>query len=896
MAEHNQEQLADDRLVPVGAQERELLADFLSRQAAAIAAAWAARRVAEAALPLVPGDPLPDDVEFQMPSLLALVEHVREGGHDMDLPAHAAWLRLWHRTATGRANIRDHFHGLRDVTVAALTDTDEIPAEAKGSLQLLLEAAVRNLRLETSEHENRYLVGEAVETRRRFEGLFETSADGIVIADLETGQVLAANRAAERLTARSRHELVGASLESIHPGLPAALAALLAAPAEGDMSVQALPVRRADGSRMVVEINAAPVDYGGRQAAQILARDVTERVRFRQELERRGEELEHQVAGQVTELERMGAFLENIINALPAELLVLDENLVVLHANSAYLARRRFSPGDVKGRHIREVFPVALMEGAGLGQHMLDTLQTGRRLRWSGYRQPTEDHSERIMDIGLDPCPGVEGQRYLLVTVEDVTERRRQLYERAILHRIAHEMLEMLSQRDLPRLLNLVLTAITAGGAVGLGFNRAFLLLVDPVHEVLSGTMGVGPEDAEDAGRVWGELSNRDTLEQFLAEYDHLPPPDQRPLHSTVLRLVFPTADTKMLPMLAAERRQAIHVMDAFADPHVPPLLREALNADEFVVAPMVVKDRIIGVAIADNSINRQRINRTDVALLTALANQAALAIDSAELREQAERRADEREEAYRKLEAMTERLVRSEALAAIGEVTAIVAHEIRNPLSTIGGFARMLLRRAQEPATVRRNAGIIAEEVAKLEQILSGLLDFSKPSRPRLRACSLYDIVDASLTAVGGRLEGAHVRVVREMAPDLPLVPVDCAQMEQVVSNLVINALDAMPDGGTVTVAARHDGDRVGLAVSDTGAGIPPQHVERIFDHFFTTKPTGTGLGLALAKKIVEDHGARLEVSSQEGAGSTFSITFVRDQSAAHAPSEVADAAKGPS
>jgi signal transduction histidine kinase len=133
-------------------------------------------------------------------------------------------------------------------------------------------------------------------------------------------------------------------------------------------------------------------------------------------------------------------------------------------------------------------------------------------------------------------------------------------------------------------------------------------------------------------------------------------------------------------------------------------------------------------------------------------------------------------------------------------------------------------------------------------------------------------------------------------MAPDLPLVPVDCHQMEQVVSNLIINALDAMPDGGTVTVAARHEGERVVLAVSDTGVGIPPQHVERIFDHFFTTKPSGTGLGLALAKKIVEDHGARLEVTSQEGAGSSFAITFILDQSATHAPSDGADAGKGPS
>ncbi|NPV45917.1 MAG: PAS domain S-box protein [Armatimonadetes bacterium] len=897
MPSERQEELADDRFVPVGLGEREKLARFLEAHGRQITQDWLARSAADEAVArpyLAEG---PDGAGEVAASLLALIEHVREGGHDMHLPAHAAWLQCWHETGMSRGNIRDHFHALRDVTLEALERTDTIGEAEKRPLRMLLEAAVRNLRLETSEYETRRLLAEAVAERQRYQGLFDTSADSIVIVDLESLEILDANPAAERLLERTRSELQGLPLRALHDDLPLILPGLLAPRPDGRTPTYNLPLRRRDGSLMVVAINATTLEYGGHRASQVLMRDITERVRFREELARRADELQEQVAGQVSELERLGTFLENIIDALPARLLVLDENLNVLHANQAYLQERRNSD-PVAGRHITEVFPRELLEDAGLLDQMRQTLETGSRLRWSAYRQPTPDHNERLLDIAIEPCPGAEGQRYLLVTLEDVTERQRQFYARLVLHHIVEAMLGV---RDVDRLVHTLLTGITAGGAVGLGFNRAVVLLADEEARLLRAEQGVGPESPEEAGRVWSELSTRLTLEQFLADYEHLPPPEQRPLRDMIERLVFPLDDKERLPALAAHSRETIHVLDAGSDPRVPPELAEALGADEFVVAPMVVQDRIIGVAIADNRITQQSIHGPDIELLTALTNQAALAIDGAIFYAQAKRRADELQEAYSKLEAATERLVRSEALAAIGEVTAIVAHEIRNPLSTIGGFARMLRRRCHEVEIVKRNARIIEEEVAKLEDILSGLLDFSKPSRPRLEACSLAEIIRASIVSTQGQRERGNFELIEQISEDLPLVPVDCHQMEQVVRNLIINALDAMPYGGKITVGARREGNQVILWVSDTGMGIPAHHLDQIFDHFFTTKPTGTGLGLALAKKIVEDHGARLEVSSEEGVGSTFSVIFNLDEGEPATPAvlsagESGDTGKGSS
>lgn len=868
------EKLTDDRLLSVARDQRRELAGFLLRQAEEITGLWEQRSAADPAF--APPQVAREQGETQAPSLLALVEHLEAAGPDVHLPAHTAWLTRWHGSGSGRANIRDHFHALRDMSMDGLQSTEQIPQAEKAALAGLLEAAVRNLRLETSEVETRHLLAEALEARRQFEGLFESAADAIVIGDLDHDSVLAANPAAAVLLGFPREQVPSLRLSNLQPDLARVVREQLDPDNPHFSRSQLLPLQSPDGLARVIEINAAAVDYYGEHAAQMFLRDVTERVRFNEELTRRADELQNQLSGQLQAVQHLQVFLDNVINALPARLLVLDETLHILHANSAYLRQRRLSKEEVEGQHISAVFPSSLLEDAGLRQAMENTLKTGDRVRWAGFRQATEEHTERILNIGLDPCPGVSGERNLLVTIEDVTERHRQLYERSILHQIVQAMLGM---RDLPRLLHAILTGITAGGAVGLGFNRALLMLADEHSGLLKAEMAVGPENAAHAGQIWSELAEHRTLSEFLTAFDRLPPPEEQPLRGLVDRLAFPLADSSILPMLAAATRETVYVMDARNDPRVPQELFDVLGADEFVVAPMVVQDKVIGVAIADNSINRQRINQTDVQLLTALANHAALAIDSARVYAQEQRRADELDDAYRKLEAATERMVRSEALAAIGEVTAIVAHEIRNPLSTIGGFGKMLQRSASNVETVKRNARIIVEEVSKLESILGELLDFTKPARPHFLSCSFRDVVEASLQAVQQRAAQRQAEIVVEVPDDLPLVPMDCGQMQQVISNLIINAVDAIPEGGTVTIRGRHADGAVQLSVSDTGQGIPASHLDQIFDTFFTTKPTGTGLGLALAKKVVEDHGATLEVASQEGVGTTLTITFTLDQ-----------------
>ena len=576
------------------------------------------------------------------------------------------------------------------------------------------------------------------------------------------------------------------------------------------------------------------------------------------------------------EMHQQSGFCERALVALPVRLIVLDADLRIVLANPAYCVPRGVAREDVEGRHIDELFPASLLDGAGLRDALRATIQSGESVQWSGYRYRTEDHDERTINVCLSRFFDDGGRPLLMVTLEDVTERHRQLYERSLLQQIAQAMLGML---QLPRLLHAILTGMTAGGAVGLGFNRAFLMLLGD-DDILRTEMAVGPSDPGEALQIWSEVSdNHTSIDDFLSDYDALGEIGESRFLTRCGELEMPLDEPDMLPGSVLFDGRTAHVVEADNDPRVPESFYTCLEATEFIVAPLIVKDRRIGIAYADNFISRHPISESDKQLFTSLANHAALAIDRAAVFEEAQTRAQELEEAYRQLEAAQEQTLRAESLATIGEMTAIVAHEIRNPLSTIGGFANLMLRQADDRLKVQRNARIIFDEVMRLEAIVNGLLTFTRPGQPRFRWCRPHDLLSETLEMIENKLDVGDVEIEMTCPEQLPQIFVDIGQVRQVLDNLCRNALDAMAGNGRLTIeGSPGDGGTVVISVSDTGAGISPEDLERIFDTFFTTKETGMGLGLALSQKIAQDHGAELKVESEEGVGTRFSLIFPTD------------------
>ena len=241
---------------------------------------------------------------------------------------------------------------------------------------------------------------------------------------------------------------------------------------------------------------------------------------------------------------------------------------------------------------------------------------------------------------------------------------------------------------------------------------------------------------------------------------------------------------------------------------------------------------------------------------------------------------AEELAEANRHLEEAEAQVRRADRLAALGQLTAGLAHELRNPLGTLKTSAELLERKvAGDNEIAREMAGYITQEVDRINSLITRFLDFARPRNLRLEKTSLHAMLDQAIDRFDREKSGAaaSVTVFKNYSPDVPPVNIEMELMEHVITNLLSNAAQASPAGALVTVKTRladtEEGPKAEVAVIDRGSGIDPKHLENIFNPFFTTKASGVGLGLSIVSKIVDEHGGQITVESTPGEGSVFHV-----------------------
>jgi two-component system sensor histidine kinase HydH len=216
----------------------------------------------------------------------------------------------------------------------------------------------------------------------------------------------------------------------------------------------------------------------------------------------------------------------------------------------------------------------------------------------------------------------------------------------------------------------------------------------------------------------------------------------------------------------------------------------------------------------------------------------------------------------------------RSDRLAALGQLTAGLAHELRNPLGTMRASAEMLLKNlGAENELARELAGFIGAEVDRTNSLITRFLDFARPMHLRLESTNLAAILDQAVTELEQHHPPYDVTVYKNYSPDIRPLKMDGEWMQRVFYNLLLNAAQATPPGGAVTVKTRQVGNNIEISVIDRGSGIKKEHLENIFNPFFTTKSDGVGLGLAIVSKIIDEHGGNIAVESEPGNGSIFRV-----------------------
>lgn len=425
----------------------------------------------------------------------------------------------------------------------------------------------------------------------------------------------------------------------------------------------------------------------------------------------------------------------------------------------------------------------------------------------------------------------------------------------------------MMTTIKLDRLLHIILTAVTMGD--GLGFNRAMLFLVNERSNVIQGMMGVGPDTFEEAWRVWDEhyRGGRGLLELISSQIKEGKVPSSR-LNEIVKTIRMPL-DAPCIVARTVREQNSFNVAQLDEGNIISQELTEKVGLSAFASVPLLASGKVVGVIIVDNYFNKRPITDEDIRFLTMFANQAGLAIGNSLLY-------SDLNEVHLELKETHERLLQSEKLAALGEMAANVAHEIRNPLTSLGGFARRLYKRLEGHAE-KKYAEIMVKEVERLERLLTDVLFLSKQSAATFKSQNINKIIDSILLQLRDELKAKDVELIKDLTEYLPNMHCDSQQLKQVFLNLFTNAVQAMQEGGTLTIATylvtEDEAPYVTISVTDTGGGIPETSLPNIFNPFFTTKDTGTGLGLSITHRIVAHHHGEIEVINRPGEGATFIV-----------------------
>ncbi len=449
----------------------------------------------------------------------------------------------------------------------------------------------------------------------------------------------------------------------------------------------------------------------------------------------------------------------------------------------------------------------------------------------------------------------------------------------------------MRSTVRLNKLLRIILTGVTIGG--GLGFNRAILLMVNERAQTLRGILGVGPSSGQEADQIWrNNVQQQKTLVEMMIDLPDETDYEETTFEKTAKSIWMPLSRDQGIFARTVLEKRAFNITEANLGDDENHHIRNLLDAERFATVPLIVRDKVIGVIYVDNRYNNVPINDDDMNFLQMFANQAALAIDNAMLYSNLEKRNQE-------LRSAQDQLVQMEKLTALGKMAADIAHEIRNPLICVGGFARRLLNDESLGPKSRKYVNVISEEATRLENILQDILIFSKETPLRFESCNVNTIIKSALDVLMLEIKDREVEINTCFYTELDPIMADTQQLKQVFLNLITNALQQIPEKrGLINIMTYNTLSAAGgvtVEFSDNGGGIQPEIIDNIFNPFFTTKGTGTGLGLAIIRKIIDNHKGSINVRNRPGVGVTFMINLPQDPTKIQEESEEVDSEQWP-
>jgi len=442
----------------------------------------------------------------------------------------------------------------------------------------------------------------------------------------------------------------------------------------------------------------------------------------------------------------------------------------------------------------------------------------------------------------------------------------RRLQDLSLLYRITQLLHSTLSPNELFHLILSLLVSPDGGS-----FHRAMLFMVNPRSGIMQGILGVT--------RTSVDCLLPEGLPPVDAPTVQVPEEAQRrqredPFSREVMqqRLALDTGQSCLA--IAAREQKAMLITREQADAELVDPLCKKLHKGHHATIPLLSRGRTLGVMAVDNDDSGEPIDAERLRFLEMFAGQAGIALDNAQLLQRVET-------AHRNLRETQEQLLQREKLATVGEMSASIAHELKNPLVSVGGFARRLTKSLDQQSPDYKFAEIIQQETERLEKMLDNILSFSRQRLLCVREYRLEEVLDRALTLEMENLQQLGINLDLELTDALPAMQGDAEQLEQVFLNLIANARQAMPNGGQLRIKVEHSRLRgepaIRVMVYDSGGGIPPKLMRNIFNPFFTTKDEGTGLGLPISHRIIEHHQGEIEALNTDAGACFIMILPVR-------------------
>ena len=451
-------------------------------------------------------------------------------------------------------------------------------------------------------------------------------------------------------------------------------------------------------------------------------------------------------------------------------------------------------------------------------------------------------------------------------------------YRAQFLHQLNLKMNSAyLNSIELDTVLQSILVGITA--EEGLEFNRAFLLLFNDSNTELQGKMGIGPPCRADAGRLWDAIKLKnlhlgDILNNIKPSCMDVDPE----LNTIVQSLKIAADDPEHVLIQACTNRSSIHVQNGLADNQpVKSSLLNNLQENTFIVTPLFSPNKSLGVIIADNFVTARPISTDDINSLEIFASQASLAIEHSHLYQTMQNKITELENVTQELEKNKDLLVDAERYSVLGHISAQLVHAIRNPITSIGGIARLLAKKITDEKNLKFLDMMIMES-SKIESTLDDLFSFVGETKPEKIIQPLYPLIRKSVMLFYGSMKKQSIVYQLDLPSPDPELFIDSKLIRQMLLHLIRNGIEAMPAGGTLSISCKEENEKIIITIEDSGSGIDNSNLTRVADPFFTTKTYGTGMGLTLVEKIVAEHHGVFSLSYSDKGGMVARIALPND------------------